>query len=315
MTELIINENKVKLSNLNKIFWPDLNLTKGDLINYYIRVYPYIKDYLKNRPLSLKIYPNGVEGKSFFMKNCPEHAPEWLSIIPLYSKHRGENIKWITANKLSDLVWVANSASIELHSWFSTSNTAEKPDFAVFDLDPDPSLDFNKTIELALIIKQVLDKLNIKIYLKTSGKSGLHLFIPLKTIYTYNEVRNFLKNIADIVVKKNPELATTEWKKSQRGKKVYIDYRQNARSKTIPVPYSLRPTAKATVSTPLKWNELRHNLKAEDFTLLNIHKRLETLGDPWNSILKERINLPGFLLNLLLSLLFTGCNACLQFFH
>lgn len=309
MNKILVADIEVKISNLDKVFWPKHGFTKGDMINYYIEIYPLIKNYLKDRPLSLKIYPDGINGKSFYQKNAPDYAPDWLTIIPIYSSHRKEAINWVMVNKLQDLIWVANSASIELHGWFSTIRDLERPNFAVFDLDPGINTGFEDTIEIALLIKKILDELKLISFIKTSGKSGLHIYIPLRPVYKYEKVKGFLKAIAEMVIKLKPELATIEWRKRERQGKIYIDYRQNSQSKTIPAPYSLRPTENATISTPLEWEELSAGIKPEDFTLANIKDRLDEKGDLWSDLLKIHQKLPGFLLYLLFFLLFTGLNT------
>ena len=290
--KLEIDQNKVKLSNLNKILWPDLKITKGDMIDYYIQMYPFIKKYLHNRPLSLKIFPDGINKASFYRKNCPDYAPEWLSTTPLPS---GKNkvINWITVNKLSDLVWIANHATIELHGWFSTIKKPLKPDFAVFDLDPGNNTNFGELIETAQLIKMITDKLNIKSFLKTSGKRGLHIYIPINNKYSYKEVKYFLKKIAKIIIESRTDLATIEWRKENREGKLHIDYRQNGRGKTLPSPYSLRPTTNATVSTPIYWRELNKNLDLSSFNIINIKERIQNYGDPWKDIFEHRQNLPS----------------------
>lgn len=296
MTSLVVDNYQVNLTNLDKVFWPETGYTKGDLINYYIEIYPYIENFLKNRPLSLKIYPDGIYGNSFFQKNVPEHAPHWLSTFQIYSKHRMEPINWVIINKLSDLIWVANSGSIELHSWFSTINNPEHPSFAVFDLDPGEQSTFIDTIQVALIIKQILNELGLKGFPKTSGKSGLHIYVPVKERYNYQQIKDFLKAVAEMVIRLIPKLATLEWRKKEREGRVYIDYRQNGRGKTLPVPYSLRPTPTATVSTPLNWDELSYDLKPENFTIKNIHQRIKNISDLWANISNTKQELPYFLI-------------------
>ncbi|MFW5998901.1 MAG: non-homologous end-joining DNA ligase [Bacillota bacterium] len=295
--QLTVNNNKVKLTNLDKVLWPEQNYTKKDLIKYYIDIYPLLKDYLKNRPLSLKIYPDGIKGKYFFQKNCPDYAPEWLSKFKIYSRNNKKSITWIIVNKLSDLVWIANKASIELHGWFSTTEHLDKPDFAVFDLDPGNNSTFSDTVETALLIKKMLDELELKSFVKTSGKTGLHIFIPVDPVFSYKEIQNFLKSLAQIIINYKPDLATIKWRKEKRLGKVYIDYRQNGRGKTIPAPYSLRPTSEATVSTPLKWSELYNDInhiKPENFNLSSIFSRIDKYDNLWNNILSIKQKLPDF---------------------
>ncbi|HLV09734.1 MAG TPA: non-homologous end-joining DNA ligase [Halanaerobiales bacterium] len=296
MSRLSIGGFVIKLSNLDKVFWPEKGYTKGELINYYTDIYPLIHDFLKDRPLSLKIYPDGINGSSFFQKNTPDYAPDWLTTHPIYSKHRMEYINWVTVNKIPDLVWVINRAAIELHCWFSTIKNPDKPDFAVFDLDPGSKSDFERVMETALLIKDILDELELNSFVKTSGKSGLHIYVPVKPVYNYKDIKKLLKNIAEMVIKIKPELATIEWRKKARQGKIYIDYRQNERGKTLPAPYSIRPTNMASISTPLRWQELQPGLKPEDFTLGNIKNRLDELGDIWSGILKINQELPRFII-------------------
>ncbi len=293
----MVENVEVKLSNLTKVFWPKYGYTKGDMIDYYITIYPYIKDFLQDRPLSLKIYPDGINGDFFFQKNMPDHAPDWLSTVPIYSRHRKESINWVLINKLSDLLWIINRASIELHCWFSTINQLERPNFAVFDLDPGDHSGFVELKEVALLIKELLNELKLKSYLKTSGQSGLHIYIPVKNIYNYRQIKKFLKAVAELVVKVKPELATIEWRKNKREGRVYIDYRQNGRAKTLPSPYSLRPTKNASISTPLAWGELHSKIKPADFNLSNITQRLAHKGDLWSDFLKTKQELPYILIN------------------
>jgi bifunctional non-homologous end joining protein LigD len=293
---ILVNNYQLNLTNLDKILWPEPGISKGDLINYYIEIYPYLKNFLKDRPLALKIYPDGINGKSFFQKNLPVHAPEWLSSFQIYSSQRKEPINWLMVNKLADLIWVANSASLELHAWFSTINNLKKPSFAVFDLDPGELSSFSEVIQVAFLIKEILDELGLKGFPKTSGQAGLHIYLPFKEKYNYQEVKDFLRAVASTIVKLAPALATTEWRKKERAGKVYIDYRQNDQGKTLPVPYSLRPTPLATVSTPLDWEELRTISSPELFTIKNIRQRIKQKGDLWQDILNLQQDLPSFLL-------------------
>ena len=291
--QIKVNDLAVRLTNLDKILWPEPGYTKHDLINYYIQIYPLIKSYLKDRPLSLKIYPDGIKGSSFYMKNCPDHSPDWLSTGEIFSRKHKESTNWIMINKRADLLWVANHASLELHCWFSRASNPDIPDFAVFDLDPGQNTTFQDTIEITLLIKDILAQLKMKAFLKTSGQTGLHVFIPVKPVYSYKQIRHFLKNISTLVAETKPELATIAWQKKKRQGKLYLDYRQIARSKTIPAPFSLRPTPEATISTPLAWSELKPDLNPAGFNLDSIFNRIEHSGNPWQDILHINQNLPG----------------------
>lgn len=296
MGKLMVENIEVKLTNLDKVLWPEQGITKGDMINYYVEVYQFIKEYLKDRPLSLKAFPDGIDGKTFYQKNAPDHAPHWLSTYPIYSGHREDAINWVLINKLQDLLWVANMASIELHGWFSTVKDIRKPSFAVFDLDPGTKTGFSDAVEVALIIKKFLDQLNLISFIKTSGKSGLHIYLPVEPVYNFKQVKKFLQAIAEMVVELRPQLATLEWRKKDRGGKLYIDYRQNEKGKTIPAPYSLRPTNEATVSAPLLWDELKQNLDPRQFTMETIKDRLILKGDLWSDLFQTQQKLPADLI-------------------
>ncbi|MFW6238292.1 MAG: non-homologous end-joining DNA ligase [Halanaerobiales bacterium] len=293
--QITVNENKVNVTNLEKVLWPKIGYCKHELIDYYIQIYPLINDYLKNRPLALRMYPDGIHGKNFFLKNCPPSAPDWLSTRKMPTGDQ-KSINWILVNKLEDLIWVANRASIELHGWFSLFDKPDNPDYAVFDLDPGQKTDFKEVILAAKTITKILEDLKLIYGVKTSGKTGIHIFIPLDRSLTYSRVRNFLQNIGTLLVDHRPDIYTTEWRKDNRNGKLYIDYRQNARGKTIPSPYSLRPTPEATVSTPLRDGELTSSLRPAHFTLENILSRLEKYGDPWTNIYGQKQKLPTSLL-------------------
>lgn len=293
---LEIGEYQVRLTNLDKLFWPEMGLTKGDLIKYYIDVAGYLLPHLQDRPLSLNPYPDGIKGKPFYQKRCPEEAPPFVERVPINSEHRGEVINWCLLNNLPSLVWAANRACIELHVWFSRWQIAERPDFAVFDLDPAGDSGFAEAREVALLIKRILDELKLKAYPKTSGKRGIHLYIPVKQVYTYRQVRKFLEHIGRVIVDAAPSLATLEWDKEKRGSRVYIDFRQNARGKTLAAPYSLRPVEGAPVSTPITWQELEAGLSPADFNINTIKTRLEERGDLFSPVLTLEQLLPRELL-------------------
>ncbi|MEC9488889.1 MAG: non-homologous end-joining DNA ligase [Halanaerobium sp.] len=293
---LEIGQYRVKLTNLEKVFWPELDLTKADLVKYYIDVGNYILPHLRDRPLSMNPYPDGIKGKSFYQKRCPEEAPAFVERTPIYSEHKGKQISWCLLNNLPSLVWAANRACIELHVWFSRWQSGGRPDFAVFDLDPAGDTGFAEVREVALMIKGLLDELGLQAYVKTSGKTGLHLYIPIKQEYTYVSVRNFLGHIGRVIADARPELATLEWNIEKRGSRIYIDYRQNVRGKTLAAPYSLRPVEGARVSAPITWAELERGAVPADFTIFNILSRLERVGDIFHDVLARRQILPEELL-------------------
>ncbi|KUO51468.1 MAG: hypothetical protein APF76_13980 [Desulfitibacter sp. BRH_c19] len=292
MNMLQIEGKEVKLTNLEKLYWPELNLTKGDMINYYIKMGPYILPHLKNRPFSMKPYPDGIDGKSFYQKQCPKEAPDWLETFPINSSKKGY-VDWCLINDLPSLIWIANRACIEMHTWFSRVPNLDKPDIAVLDIDPSGDTGFKESQIIAKLFKIIIDELKLTAIPKTSGATGIHIYIPIEPIYSFTQVREFLLKICRIVEEANPGLATTERNVKKRGSKVYLDAVQNASGKTIPAPYSLRPTPQATVSTPLLWKELEDdNLLPTKFTIENTISRLSQTGDLFRAVLNERQILP-----------------------
>jgi bifunctional non-homologous end joining protein LigD len=308
-------------SNLDKIFWgargKQKQLTKGDLIEYYDKISKYILPHLQNRPLSLKRYPDGIAGKSFFHKN-------WMH--QLFSQARNDIINYLICNNKETLLWLANLGCIEMHPWYSTvhdfsacinANTCldplpldeekcglDTPDFIVFDLDPyvysgkekegeEPEYNvkgFKATIDIALDLKDLLNELNINSYVKTSGKTGLHVFVPVAPIYTYVQTRSFAEIIGRMLSRRVPDKITMDWNSSNRKGKVFFDYNQNAKGKTIASIFSVRPTASASVSMPIKWKQLL-NIQPSDFTLINVPNILAVTGDPWSDIFENRQDL------------------------
>lgn len=291
MNSLSIEGKELVLTNLEKVFWPELNLTKADLINYYIKIANYILPYLKDRPFSMKPFPDGIKGKSFYQKQCPKEAPDWLQTTPIYSKKKGY-VDWCLINDLPSLVWIANRACIEMHTWFSKLPDLNKPDMAVLDLDPSGNIGFRETVVVAKIFKIILDELNLFSIPKTSGATGIHIYIPIKQKYKFSEVRYFLLEICKLVEKFKPDLATTERNVKKRGNKVYLDAVQNSSGKTVPAPYSLRPTPEATVSTPIFWEELDKDISPKEFNIFTIFGRLNIHGDLFQEFFTRKQNLP-----------------------
>lgn len=289
---LNIEGKNIKLTNLDKIFWPDLNITKGDMINYYIKVSQYMLPHIKNRPFSMKPYPDGINGKSFYQKQCPREAPQWLATVPIYSSKRGY-VHWCLINDLPSLIWITNRACIEMHTWFSCVPNLDKPDIAVLDIDPSGKTGFKEAQAIAKLFKVLIDELKLTALSKTSGATGIHIYIPIEPIYYFHQVRDFLLKLCHYVEKANPELSTTERNVKKRGNKVYLDAVQNASGKTIPAAYSLRPTPEATVSTPLLWEELDDaSLAPNKFTIYNTLPRIKDMGELFQEVLNKRQTLP-----------------------
>lgn len=293
MATLTVENRKVKVTNLDKIFWPELGLTKGDLIDYYIRIGPQLLPYIKNRPFSMKPFPDGVEGKSFYQKDCPKEAPDWITTTPIPSERKGV-VNWCVINDIPSLIWIANRACIEMHTWFSRLPVLDKPDIAVLDIDPSGNTGFRESVQIAVLFKTLLDELGMTAVPKTSGATGMHIYLPIEPVYSFSEVRTFLLKLCQLVEQAAPHLSTLERNVKKRGDRVYLDAVQNASAKTIPAPYSLRPTPRATVSAPLLWEELSEpDLSPDNFTMQNIFARIDELGDLFETTLSQRQRLPN----------------------
>jgi len=287
MTELLINEHPVRLSKLEKVFWPREGYTKSDLIQYYIKAAPYLIPLLKDRPLSLTRYPDGIEGKWFYQKNKPVHAPDWISSFS-WRPRKDKITQYILCNNLETLVWLANQACIELHPWFSRCDKVDYPDYAVFDLDPMEPLDFEAAREIALLLKAVLDEFRIFSVPKTSGATGIHIYVPVARKFTYKEIQLFIQYVGKFVLQAYPQKTSMyeRWVKDRQGK-VYIDYLQNNRGQTVASAFSVRPRPGAPVSMPLFWEEI-HTVQPEQFTLCTAEQRIKKVGDYYLESLERK---------------------------
>lgn len=286
--DIVFEEHQIKLSNLEKVLWPEQGYTKGELIHYYAEVSPYLLPHLHQHPLVLTRYPDGIKNKFFYQKNVPDYLPEWIHTYAWESADR--TIHFMLAQAKADLVWLANQACIEIHPWLSSQASILNPDYMVFDLDPSPENSFADIIAIALLIKQVLDELQLRAYIKTSGSEGLHIFVPLRPRYSYEEVRNLAGLIAGMVSTVRPDISTIERAVDKRGPKIYIDYMQNAIGKTICSPYSVRPRDGAPVSAPIRWEEIA-DISPGAFTIKNIFSRLNKQGDLFGLVLSDKQDL------------------------
>jgi bifunctional non-homologous end joining protein LigD len=283
-------ERTVKLTNLKKIFWPADGSTKGDLVAYYDRVAPLILPYLRDRPLVLTRYPDGITGKSFFQKDAPEFTPAWVRTERVYSKDAGRDIDYFVVDDAASLRYVANSAAIPLHLWASRLASLERPDWLVLDLDP-KGAPFTDVVKVAQALHRILDDLELPSYPKTSGATGLHLLIPLGARYTYDEVRTFARLLAVLGVEAEPAISTIARPLRNRGGKVYIDFGQNGHGQTIVAPYSLRPLPGAPASCPLTWSEVTARLDPMRFTMTTLPKRFDKMADPLAPVLTGVIDM------------------------
>ncbi|MGV8135206.1 MAG: DNA ligase D [Mangrovibacterium sp.] len=282
-------ESKVKLTHLNKLYWKEEKLTKKDVIDYYRDLSEIILPYLKDRPQSLYRTPNGTGGKGFFQKNMKETAPDWAKTIELESG-KGETIEYLLCQDTDTLLYMANLGCIEVNPWSSSLPNLDHPDYMIFDLDP-VEVEFGKVVELALKFRELFDQLGLPAFCKTSGSRGMHIYVPVQQRYSYAQVQAFVKAIESHIHLQNPELTSFERSPSERKGKVYFDYLQNAKGKTMAAVYSLRPRPGALVSTPLRWEELTPKLTPQLFTLRNMRKRLEKEGDLWQGIFEQRVDI------------------------
>jgi bifunctional non-homologous end joining protein LigD len=292
---ITISGNKLKLTNVTKIYWNDEGYTKGDLISYYQNISRFILPYLKDRPQSLNRYPHGIEGESFYQKDIdPDHIPRWIKTAKMGSGTNPEGINYLICNDLATLVYMINLGCIEINPWHSTYRKPDYPTYLMLDLDPG-DISFKVVVDTALVIKELCDEIKITCYCKTSGSTGLHIYIPLGAKYDYDAAKMFAEILAVTVHDRLPSSTSIERAVSKRKDKVYIDFLQNRRGQTIAAPYCVRPRAMATVSTPLNWKEVNHRLSPEMFTIKNIEQRLKKMGDLWQPVLKRGISLPGVL--------------------
>jgi bifunctional non-homologous end joining protein LigD len=289
----MIMKSKAVLTNPDKIYWPGEGITKGDLFNYYEKIAPVILPYLKNRPLSLKRNPDGIRNSGFYQKNAENIAPDWMKTIPVYVPSTGKTIQYIICNDKSSLLFVVNLGCIEINPWNSALPDLDKPDYLVMDIDPSEKNSFRDVIEVTLALKEVMDEWELNGYCKTSGASGMHIYLPCRKKYTYEQVRNFAKVIALQVNQKLPGLTTIERSLSKRKKnQVYLDYLQNSKGQTLASAYSVRPRVGATVSTPLEWKEVKPGLDPSSFSIKTIYKRITRKGDLFAGVKGKAIDIP-----------------------
>ncbi len=284
--------NKKELTNLDKIYWPDEGYTKGDMLEYYNEVSKYILPHIKGRPQSLLRTPNGIKGKSFFHKDAGENAPDYVDTYPVWSDSSNKTVDYLVINNKRSLLYVANLGCIEINPWNSTVDNPDNPDYLVMDLDPSDKNTFSEVVDCALVIKEIFERGGVKSYCKTSGASGLHVYVPLGGKYDYEHVRQFAELIAHLTVEQLPGSTTIERSLSKRAKnKIYVDYLQNKKGATLSCAYSLRPKPGAPVSTPLEWKEVKHSLDPVDFNIKNALKRLQKKGDLFAPVLKRGIDM------------------------
>jgi bifunctional non-homologous end joining protein LigD len=286
---------EVRLSNLKKVFWPDEGYTKGDLIAYYDAIAPYMLPYLRDRPIVLTRYPDGIDGKSFFQKDAPRGRPTWLRTVTVHSEDTDRDLELALLDDAEALAWVANLGTIPIHVVASRAGDMERPDWLVVDLDPKDA-PFAHVVRLALAVRALCDAIGLPCFAKTSGQRGLHVLSPTGGQLTHEQARALTVLLCREIEARHPDLATTARALTARGGRVYLDALQNGRGKTIAAPYCVRPRDGAPVSTPLRWGEVNARLDPARFTLRNAVRRVARLGeDPLRPVLEDRPDLLGVL--------------------
>ena len=297
-TAVEVEGRQLKLSNLDKVLYPEAGFTKGQVIDYYTRIAPALLPHLRKRPLTLKRYPNGVDAQFFYEKNCPKHRPDWVETIPVWSSRNKADVNYCLANDLPTLVWVANLASLELHTSLSWAPDIGQPSMVVFDLDPGPPATVVECGRVALWLRDVLDDMGLLGFPKTSGSKGLQLYVPLNTPVTYNETKPFAHALARLLEERHPKDVLSVMTKELRKGKVFIDWSQNDDSKTTVCVYSLRARPRPTVSTPVTWEEVEKVVDAGDPAVLSFEAedvlaRVERDGDRFAPVVELEQALPA----------------------
>src|SRR6266403_1878778 len=292
-----VQGRKLKLSNLDKILYPAAGFTKGQVIDYYVRIAPALLPHLAGRPLTMKRYPEGIDHEYFFEKNTPMHRPDWVKTAPIWSESNHRTIHFILANDLSTLVWIANLASIELHPSLSLAADIATPTMIVFDLDPGPPANIVQCAQVGLWVREVFDHFGLQSFPKTSGSKGLQIYVPLNTKTTYEQTKSFAHALARLLEHEHPELVVSDMKKAVRSNKVFVDWSQNDQHKTTISVYSLRAREHPTVSTPVTWEEVEQALKKKDagrlvFEGKDVLARVEKMGDLFEPVQKLKQKLP-----------------------
>ncbi len=293
---LTVSQREVRLTNLRKLFWPSLGITKGDLIQYYVDVAPFLLPHIADRAMVMKRYPHGADGAFFFMKRAPVPRPEWIRTCAI-EHESGNVIDFPVIDDVPSLMWLINLGCIDLNQWYATCDDVDRPDYVHFDLDPGEGATFAQVCETALILNDALAGLKIAALVKTSGSKGLHIYVPIVRGPVQKVVWTFAKALAVELASRHPALMTSEYRVARRPRgRVLVDYNQNAWGRTLASIYSVRPRPRATVSTPVTWGEVEKGIRIEDFRMDNVLTRLRRVGDLWKPLLgKRRTDLSRFL--------------------
>jgi bifunctional non-homologous end joining protein LigD len=287
---------KVRLTNLGKVFWPDLGITKRDLLQYYIDLAPVLLPHLADRAMVMKRYPNGIAGDFFFMKRAPSPRPEWIETCAI-EHASGSVIDFPVIGDLASLLWVVNLGCIDLNPWYARCDDVDRPDYLHFDLDPVNGASWPQMLESAAVVHKALNRLKLPAFIKTTGSRGFHIYVPIVRGPTQKQVWTFAKRFATSLAALRSDLLTTEYRIAKRPRRrVLVDYNQNAWGRTLASVYSVRPQPQATVSAPITWSELKRGVRIEDFRMDNLRQRVKKLGDLWAPLLakKDRAKLESF---------------------
>jgi bifunctional non-homologous end joining protein LigD len=294
-TRIVKGKRELQLSNLDKLFWPEQGITKGDLLDYYREVAPVLVPHLKERPFTMRRYPDGATGKAFFQKDAPSHMPDWIPTFrtEVSTRQKPREHKWVDFPVVNDelaLLWMVNMGCIDMNTWYSRIDKPDRPDFVLFDLDPADDVGFAETVEVALLVKEVLDTVGLTSFAKTSGADGMHVLVPIERRQTYEDTRRFAEIVAGALARTHRGLVTTEWTRAKR-RGVLIDANQNGEGKTIASVYSVRPKPGAPVSTPLRWDEVNEKLNPSVYTMEVVLERVRRFGDLFEGVLTTRQSL------------------------
>ena len=295
--ELIVEGRRLPVSNLGKVLYPKVGFTKGRVIDYYIRIAPVLLPHLKDRPLTMKRYPNGVDAKFFYEKNCPSHRPKWVKTAKVWSEGNNRMMNYCLAQDLPTLVWAANLADLELHTSLARKSNVSRPTMMVFDLDPGTLADIVQCCQVGLWLRDLLGKMKLKSFAKTSGSKGLQVYVPLNTPVTFDQTKDVSRALAQYLEGEHRQLVTSNMSKAVRKGKVFVDWSQNDEHKTTICVYSLRAREEPTVSTPVSWEEVASCLKKKNANLLKFRSdktlaRFEKLGDLFAPVEKLKQKLP-----------------------
>jgi bifunctional non-homologous end joining protein LigD len=295
--ELVVEDRNIQVSNLDKVLYPKVGFTKGQVIDYYIRIAPVLLPHLRDRPLTMKRYPDGVDGQFFYEKNCPSHRPKWVQTAKVWSEGNQRMMNYCLFNDLPTLVWAANLADLELHTSLSRKDDLDCPTMMVFDLDPGLPANIVQCCQVGLWLRDLLGKMKLKSFAKTSGSKGLQVYVPLNTSVTYDQTKELSRSLAQFLEHEHGKLVTSNMSKALRKSKVFVDWSQNDEHKTTICVYSLRAREEPTVSTPVTWKEVETCLKKKKAELLKFRSdevlvRVEKLGDLFEPVRKLKQKLP-----------------------